>query len=191
MKMKTFVLSTLLVAATLPVAAQTTEPLTAAPPVAVEEKTPFIQRMFFGGGIGAAFGTVDYVSISPLVGFHVVPRLDLGIQPFYSWTKDGRYSPSVSTTDYGAGVFARVPIYRGLFAEADYQYASYEYAAAGGGSTRDAQDAVLAGAGYTLGAGRNVGIYFLALYDFTYNANDLYHAYDSPVRFQIGVSVGF
>ena len=189
--MKTLALATLFVAATFPVAAHTTEPPTGAPPAAVAEKTPFIKRMFFGGGVGAAFGTVDYISISPLVGFHVVPRLDLGIQPFYSWTKDGRYSPSVSTTDYGAGIFARVPIYRGLFGEADYQYASYEYQTGNGGTTRDAQNAVLAGAGYTFGAGQNVGVYFLALYDFTYNANDLYRAYDSPVRLQIGVSVGF
>jgi hypothetical protein len=147
--------------------------------------------MFFGGGVGAAFGTVDYVAVSPLVGFHVVPRLDVGIQPFYSWTKDGRYSPSVSTTNYGASVFARVPIFRGLFAEADYEYASYQYALAVGGTAREGHDAVLAGAGYSFGAGRNVGVYFLALYDFMYNSDQVYLPYDSPVRFQVGVSVGF
>jgi hypothetical protein len=196
MTLKPFTLAALIFTFALPAMAQTPPvdpeaPPTAAPPAAVEEKPPFKKRIFIGGGVAAGFGTIEYVSLAPMVGFHVVPRLDLGIQPYYSWTHDGRYSPSVSTSDYGCSLFARVPIFRGLFAEADYQYTNYEYPDAFGGTTRSTHNGFLAGAGYSIPAGRNVGFYASALYDFAYDGNDPYRPYDSPVRFQVGVSVGF
>ena len=187
--MKALALSAMLFAAVLPVLAQTPEPPAPPPPPRAEPKAPFRQSVFVGGGVAAGFGTVDFVELSPLVGFHVVPRFDLGFQPFYRWMNDDRSSPSVSTTDYGAGVFARVRIVQGLFGEVDYQYSSYEYANGNGGTTRATHNAYLAGAGYTVPVGHNVGFYTSALYDFTYN--DLDSPYDSPVRFQVGVSVGF
>jgi hypothetical protein len=175
----------------LPASAQTADPETPPPEQEKEPAPPMKERWFFGGGVGAAFGSVDYLEIAPLVGVRVVPRLDLGLQPFFRWTNDSRYSPSVETSDYGARLFARVRVVSNFFVEADYQYTNYEYLNGFGGTTRDANNAVLAGAGYVVPLGRNVGMYFSALYDFTYNNNDPYSAYDSPVQFQIGVSVGF
>ena len=152
---------------------------------------PMKDRFFFGGGVGAAFGTVDYFEIAPLIGMRVAPRVDLGLQPFYRWTNDGRYSPSVESTDYGARLFTRVRIVSSFFAEADYQYTNYEYVNSFGGTTRTANNAFLAGVGYTVPVGGSAGLFFSALYDFTYDSNDPYAPYDSPVQFQIGVSVGF
>jgi hypothetical protein len=168
----------------------TTPPATPAPP-AEKPKTPMQDRWFFGGGVGAAFGSVDYLEIAPLVGFRVVPRVDLGLQPFYRWTNDSRYSPSLETSDYGARLFARFRVVYNFFLEADYQFTSYEYPNGFGGSTRASNNAFLAGAGYSMPVGRNVGLYFSALYDFTYNNDDPYYPYDSPVQFQFGVAVGF
>ena len=194
--MKKAASAALVLAFAFPAFAQTPDPTAPAPPPPPppESATPepsVASRFFFGGGVGASFGTIDYVEVAPLVGFQVVPRFDLGLQPFYRWTDDGRYSPSVATTDYGTNIFARVRIFRGFFAEADYQYTNYEYPNSVGGTTRDTYNAFLAGGGYTVPLGRNVGMYFSALYDFTYDGNDPYRPYDSPVRFQIGASVGF
>lgn len=177
-------------ASALPAFAQTPE--STPPPEPEKEPAPPMQhRWFFGGGVGAAFGDVDYFEIAPLVGMHVVPRVDLGLQPFYRWTNDSRYAPSVESSDYGARLFARFRVVSSFFLEADYQYTNYEYVNSLGGTTRDANNAFLAGAGYVAPLGRNVGMYFSALYDFTYNNDDPYNPYDSPVQFQIGVSVGF
>ena len=77
------------------------------------------------------------------------------------------------------------------FGEADYEYTSYEYVDVAGGTARDTHNGFLAGAGYALPVADNVGIYFSALYDFTYDSNGTYSTYESPVRFQVGVSVGF
>ena len=175
---------------TTPPAQPTTPPPQPTTPPPQQEKAParpMRDRWFFGGGIGASFGTVDYVEVAPLVGMRVVPRLDLGLQPFFRWTSQ----PGLETSDYGARLFARVRVVSSFFLEADYQYTNYEYPNSLGGTTRDANNAFLAGAGYVVPLGRNVGMFFSALYDFSYNSNNSYYPYDSPVQFQVGVSVGF
>lgn len=171
-----------------PTPAPTPAPAPAQPP---QQKSSWKQRLFFGGGVGASFGDVDYVEVSPLVGFHVIPRLDIGVQPFYRWTDDGRYNPSVSLSDYGAGIWARVHIFRGLFGQVGYEYTNYEYVPLGGGTTRGTYDAFLAGGGWSFPVAPHVGFYASVLYDFSYDSNDPFRAYDSPVRFQVGVSAGF
>lgn len=166
-------------------------PASPPPPPPAKETSPVLQRFFFGGGIGASFGDVDYVEVAPMVGFKVVPRFDIGLQPFYRWADDSRNSTSVSTSDYGATLFARVRVVAGFFVEGDYQYTNYEYPIAGGGTTRSTYDSFLAGAGYAFPLGGHVGLYASALYDFGYDGNDITRPYDSPVRYQVGVSVGF
>jgi hypothetical protein len=198
------VLAVLSILIALPLFAQTPEtpapepaptpapaPATPPPPPPAKQKSPVLHRFFFGGGVGAAFGEIDYIEVAPMVGFKVLPRFDVGLQPFYRWADDSRYSPSVSTTDYGATLFARVRVVAGFFVEADYQYTNYEYPHAGGGTTRASYDSFLAGAGYAFPMGSHVAFYTSALYDFSYDSNDVNRAYDSPVRLQVGVSVGF
>jgi len=161
------------------------------PPLAEKPHSSMASRFFFGGGVGASFGTVDYVEVSPMVGFRVVPRFDVGFQPFYRWSDDGRYSPSIETSDYGASVFARFRIIAGFFAETDYQVTSFEFPNGTGGTDRDTYDAFLLGGGYFFGFGNHVGFYTSVLYDLSYDDNDPFIPYDSPVRVQVGVSVGF
>lgn len=161
------------------------------PPPPQPEAKPAMQRWYFGGGVGVGFGTVDYVEISPLIGYRAFRHLEVGLQPFYQWTDDGRYSPSVSTSDYGARLFTRVPIWRGVFAEADYEYTNYEYPTSPTSTARNSNNAFLVGGGYTFGVGGKVGMYASALYDVTYDDNDPFRPYDSAWRYQVGVSVGF
>lgn len=171
--------------------AQVPEPAPAPP--AEEEKPSVKDKLFVGGGVGLSFGTVDYVSISPLVGFHVAPRFDLAIQPFYSYTKDSRYDPEFSATNYGADLLGRVRIVQNFFAEARVEWISYEYLDSLNQTNRQSDTYPMAGLGYTIGAGR-AGISFSALYNFGYDNNSPYGAYgpyDSPVIYQVGVSVGF
>jgi hypothetical protein len=188
---KTLAVAALVLAFALPASAQAPEPAEPPAEAPAHPKPPVRDRFFFGGGIGATFGTVDYVEVAPLIGVRVVPRFDVGFQPFYRWTNDSRYSPQVSTTDYGARLFGRVIIVKNFFAEVDYQYTNYEYANGFGGTTRAANNAFLAGGGYSVPIGHNAGMYFSALYDFSYDDNNVYYPYDSPVQLQFGFSVGF
>src|SRR5262245_12900920 len=109
--MRRLLLSSILVSATLSAWAQTppqpTPPPTTpapAPTPAPEEAPPppkhsGADKWFVGGGVGATFGTVDTISVAPLVGYHVVPRFDIGAQLFYQWVDDSRYSPDLKTSD--------------------------------------------------------------------------------------------
>jgi len=173
--------------------AQVPEPVPPTTPAPEKERSSIKDKLFVGGSVGLSFGTVDYVSIAPLVGFHLAPRFDLAIQPFYSYTKDNRYSPEFSASNYGADVLGRVRIVQSFFAEARVEWISYEYLDTFSQSRRQSDTYPMAGLGYTVGAGR-AGISFSALYNFGYDNNSLYGAYgpyDSPVIYQVGVSVGF
>jgi opacity protein-like surface antigen len=181
--MKRLALAAFAFAAVLPAMAQSSEPV---PP----PKHSMKDRWFVGGSFGASFGTVDSISVSPLVGFHVTPRFDVGLQLFYRWIDDGRYSPSITTNDYGTTLFARARVVANFFLEADIQFTSYEYPT-GTGTARSNYNTFLAGAGYAFPLGHNASFYVSALYDFRYDANAAYVPYDSPWVIQIGAAVGF
>jgi hypothetical protein len=184
--MKRLALAALALAAVIPAMAQSPEP---PPPQAPTHSMK--DRWFVGGGLGASFGTVDSIALAPMIGLHVVPRFDVGTQLYYRWVKDGRYSPSVSTNDYGVTLFARARVVAQLFLEADYQYTNYEYLTAPGSTSRATYNSFLAGAGYAIPLGHGASFYMSALYDFGYDANDPYLPYDSPWHVSIGAMVGF
>ncbi len=150
-------------------------------------------RLFYGGYVGLAFGTVRYVEFSPLVGYRFTEDLGAGIGVFYRYRDDRRYDPSVSASDYGGNVFLRYHIGSGVFAQAEYDSTSYEYLANSltGATARETYNGVLAGFGYSAAVGRGAGAYFVVLYDFNYQANNLHNPYSSPVQYRFGVSVGF
>jgi long-subunit fatty acid transport protein len=167
------------------------EPRPQAQAEAQSPSAPSSSRWFFGGGIGASFGDVDYVEIAPLIGYRVNPRISTGVGVFWRYRDDGRYSPSVNTNDYGGSVFAEALVARPIFVHAEYEYVNYEYPSASGGTVRDSASNFYLGAGVFQPLGGNVGFYASALYNLSYDANDLSSPYDSPWAYRFGVSVGF
>jgi hypothetical protein len=184
--MKRVALAAVAFAVALPVLAQTPE----APPPPPEPKHSTKGKWFVGGSFGASFGTVESVTISPLIGYRVVPRVEIGTQLYYRWAKDGRYSPSVSTNDYGATLFTRVRVIAQFFLEGDLQYTNYQYFT-GTDTFRDTYTTFLAGGGYAVPLGHNASFYVSALYDFGYDSNDPYRPYGTPWRVSVGAAVGF
>lgn len=177
-------LAALAVAATLPAVAQSPD----APPP--QQPHSMKGRWFAGGSFGASFGTVDSIWVSPMIGLHVTKRVDVGLQLFYRWIDDGRYSPDITTNDYGTTLFVRGRVIQNFFLEGDVQFTSYEYPT-GTGTTRANYNSFLAGAGYSVPLGHGASFYVSALYDFGYDANDPYLPYDNPWRVSIGAAVGF
>ncbi len=154
-------------------------------------RSPWKDKMYFGGGIGASFGDVDYVELAPLVGFRLHPRVNAGVGLLYRWRSDSRYDGGIDTTDYGGNLFAQFGVAGPVFLQAEYEYVSYEYPTSSGSTLRDGQGAALAGAGFSQRISGNAGFYASALYNFSYDSNDLYSAYDSPWVYRVGVTVGF
>ena len=169
------------------VGAQAAEPAATSPKAVHPAWT---KKLFFGGGIGLTFGSASSVYIAPLVGYHVIPRVDVGIQPFYRYADYDLYGTKTKTHDYGTDLFARVHLVARVFAEGRYEWISHEYVQSGTATARRSDSLWMAGAGYSVAAGP-ASIYVSALYTFSYDENDPYRAYDSPWIVQAGVVVGF
>jgi hypothetical protein len=183
----------LLLALALPAAAQEAPP---PPPPAPSQPAPpppapAGHRVFYGGGFGVSFGTVEYVEVTPMIGFKVTPITHLGVSLLYRYRKDDRYDPSISTSDYGGNFFVRVFPYRGLFLEGNYEYVDYEYVFSDGSTARQGDSNVLAGAGFSQPMGDHGAFYASALYNFSYDSSDPFEPYDSPWVFRVGVGFGF
>jgi hypothetical protein len=203
--MKKNVLIAILLAIAIPCIAQvpapqptpvpTPEPTTQPPDMPAWEPEPTTatgqpgmrDRLYFGGGIGLSFGTVDYVEIAPMVGFRVTPDFNLGLGVFYRYRNDGRYEEDVSTNDWGANLFAQYQVVPQLFLHGEAEYVSYEYIMANLDTTRESDTSVLAGLGYGWPVGGS-SVYFLALYNFSYDEDSLTNPYDSPWVFRVGVT---
>ena len=148
-------------------------------------------RLWFGGGVGLSFGTVDWVEIAPLVGYSVTERLSFGGGVLYRYREDGRLPDSPSTNDYGANVFARYRVGPWLFAHGEYEHLSYEFVLPDLSKDRDEFDSFLAGPGVYRPIGNRTSFYALGLYNFSYDDDDLSSPYDDEWVFRVGVSVGF
>ena len=148
-------------------------------------------NVFYGGGIGLSFGAIDYIEVAPMIGVQVTDQFSTGINLLYRYRNDSRYRPSVTTNDYGGGVFARYHVLPNLFAHTEYEYLNYEYYDFGGRKSSDSFSSFLAGGGYTQPIGPNAALHTTVLYNFSYSSSDIYRPYDSPWVIRIGVSAGF
>lgn len=194
--MRRWILATVVALCPLVAMAQT-EPVVPSPPppppppapAPAPSKPPMRDRVFFGGGVGLSFGTVDYVEVSPLVGFRVHPKVDVGLSLTYRWRNDSRYD--ISTSDYGGTLFGRYRVVRSFFLEADWEYLDWEYIRSDLSKDRTSTSSFLAGGGYYLPLGGRASMAFSALYNFSYDKNDPFEPYGDPWVVRIGVGVGF
>jgi hypothetical protein len=155
-------------------------------PAPAPKPSPF----FFGGGVGLGFGDVDWVSVEPLFGYRINPRVVVGTSLIYQWQNDDRYGPSVSTTNYGARAFVQFYPVPNFFLQAEYEYLNYEYVLSDFSTLRSNQSSYLAGAGISQPMGDRAFFFVSALYNFSYQDDPTY-AYSSPWVYSAGVGVGF
>jgi len=68
---------------------------------------PLRERMFFGGSLGLQFGTYTNISVTPIVGLWVRPRIAIAAGPHYAYYKDPYYETSM----YGGNAYVQfVPV---------------------------------------------------------------------------------
>jgi hypothetical protein len=161
----------------------------------MDEKAAWKERIFTGGGLGASFGSnVDFISVSPLVGYKITPKLASGISFTYRYTNYKYINPKVSTSDYGISPFVRFNVYQNFFLHTEYEYLNYEFPVSAAESLRKDFSSFLAGGGFFQPIGRNAGFFALALYNFSYrspSSNTDFQPYDSPLILRAGITAGF
>lgn len=142
----------------------------------------------FGGSFGFGFGDVIFVAVSPTATYVVSPRVHVGADLTFRYTDDRRYSPSTSSTDYGAGAFVRAFVIDRVFAEVAYEYLSYEPYVRSGGQTRQGASSLLVGGGYAQPLGGRTALTLEALYNLTFDSSG---PYARPLTLRFGVVTSF
>jgi hypothetical protein len=140
--------------------------------------------------MGFGFGDVEWVDISPMVGIKILPRLSTGIGLTYRHSKDSRYDPDLTTSDFGGNVFAQFTVMQNFFAMVEYEYLNYDYLASDLEQTSSSFNSVFVGGGVFQPLGGHASLVFSALYNLSYSADEV-SPYGSPWVYSAGVSVGF
>lgn len=148
-------------------------------------KERFIDRLFTGGNLGAQFGTITFVDVSPLVGYRITDKISAGVGATYQYYhyKDKYYD--FETNVYGGRVFGRYLFTDFLFGHAEYEYLNLE--AFDFKRRRVDVGSLLAGGGYIQRIGKNSAIIAMILYNFT---ESVYTPYSNPI-IRVGFNVGF
>lgn len=157
----------------------------------IDENSGFRDRIFTGGNFGLSFGNITYIEIAPLVGYRITNELSAGGGFSYRYRKDKRFTPDLTTSDYGINLFGRYNIFEPFYATLEYEFLSFEIPFAGG---RDNFNSFLAGGGVSQPMGRNAALNFSVLYNLSYEnpvPGDPPGPYDSPWIVRGGVSIGF
>jgi hypothetical protein len=156
-----------------------------------EPKTPFKDRIFFGGNLGLQFGNLTYIDVSPLVGYKITDKLHAGIGATYIYYKYKDAYLKYETSIYGGRVFGRYYIMDNLFTHAEYEMLNLEVPETVTGGNyelvRDNISSVLVGGGYAQEIGANASLVLMLLWNLT---EEQYSPYQNPI-IRIGINAGF
>ncbi|MEM8896223.1 MAG: hypothetical protein AAGC88_16715 [Bacteroidota bacterium] len=172
----------LLLAAHISVAQYSEQPIT--------QESSWTDRVFTGGGLGFGFGDVDWVNVSPVIGYRVTDRLAGGMSLTYRYSNYKRVTPALKTNDYGGSLFARYLVRAPIFLQMEYEYLNFEFPILAGETQRLDFNSFLGGGGIAQPVGRNAAFIITAMYNFSY-ANSAESPYASPWIIRGGITVGF
>lgn len=156
------------------------------------EKPSAFDRMYFGGGLGATFGDITSVWVSPLVGYMITNSLSAGIGITYQYYSDSRFD--YQTNSYGGRLFARQNlsfIKLPLFLYAEYETMNFEVFEPRPPDdfvlTRDWIPSLFFGGGFFQPFGRRGGFFITAMYNVIYD--EARSPYNSPWVFRVGFTL--
>jgi len=158
------------------------------------DKPAFKDKLFFGGGLGLSFGDVTYISIAPVIGYKVTPKLSTGVRLTYQYRRYKNVYPPYDifeSHDFGIGAFGSYMIFGPIFLQVEYEYLSYEYFTVTDTKVRQGFDSFMAGGGIMQPIGRNAGLFLTVLYNFSYKNDNSIQPYGSPLILRAGVTAGF
>lgn len=98
-------------------------------------ETRFIDKLFFGGGLGLQFGTLTLIDVSPIIGYRVTEKFETGLGFTYKYYRYKDYYIDYSTgigydlksNIIGGSVFARYHIFENVFAHVEFERLHYRY----------------------------------------------------------------
>jgi hypothetical protein len=85
-----------------------------------KEKRPFVKRLFWAGNIGAWIGNPTFVDLSPMVGYNVTDKFQIGVGAIYNFYSYKYNNYRYSVNFYGGRVFARYFVLQNVYLQAGY-----------------------------------------------------------------------
>lgn len=155
----------------------------------VEKKRRHGNKIFYGGSIGASFGSYTKLSIAPLIGYKVTPKLAAGVEILYEYVKDTRYTTDIESHNYGGSIFTRYKFIPSIYAHAEYKIMNYDLSDYPDESSRETVPFLFLGGGVSQPVGKNTWINFQVLFDVLQDDNSPYS--EGEPFYSIGVGVGF
>ena len=99
-------------------------------PKAKTNKEPFIKRLYFGGEFGLSFGSYTTLTVSPLIGYRLTPKLYTGVQFHYTWAKHTVKTitgdKSYNYHNYGFSAFLRWYAIKNLYFHIEPEFMNYQ-----------------------------------------------------------------
>ncbi len=154
-----------------------------------KQKKSVKDKLYYGGYLNLSFGSYTMIGIEPMIGYKIIPRLSVGAKIRYDYIQDKRYSETYTSSSYGASIFTRLRVFRGLYAHAEYAGYNYEYYNAFEESSRETIPFFLVGAGYNLKVGKRSSIIAQVLFDVLQNEKSPYKSWEP--FYSVGIGVGF
>lgn len=126
-----------------------------------EEDERFLDRVFFGGNLGAQFGTFTMINVAPLVGYRITNRWSVGTRVQYQYFREN--INGFDTHVFGGSAFSRFFVFDNFFAHAEYELINGLFAP--NNANRVSIPHLFVGGGYLFRFNNNFGLAFTALYE--------------------------
>jgi len=191
---KIILLSLIAISTILPDSLDTkTDSIQTIPQTQVTQPQQTASKWYYGGTLGFSFwNDYFYLTIQPMVGYKVTPKLSIGGKIGYSYIN---YSDvDIDTHNYGASLFSRFRVIPQLYLHGEFVYWSYEtlvfnQSTLSYESGRNWVPFILLGGGFVQQLGPNTSMFIEVLVDVLNDDNSPYEEWDPFVSF--GVGVGF
>lgn len=148
-------------------------------------------RWWLGGGIGIGFGDTDFFEVNGIVGYQATARFTPGLRLTYRNREVARSGSKLTTDDYGASLFARYRVWKPIYLQAEYEYLSYEFVTNDFRTERETIGSLLGGGGVSLPLSRNLSFFVTALYNFSYDPDEIRSPYSNEWIVRSGVGYSF
>jgi len=145
--------------------------------------------IYFGGTIGLSLGDYFRISIAPMIGYSVSPKISVGGRVIYEYIEDKRYTPTLTASNYGASAFARYRIIPPIYVHGELAALNYEVRTSGSTSDREWVPFLLLGGGFVKPVGRTTSVFVEVLFDVLQDSNSPYEKWNPWISF--GVASGF
>lgn len=144
-------------------------------------------RLRFGGGIGATFGNITYIDLSPTVGYMFTDNFIAGLTTRYIYYEEKYPGYKFSTNIFGGGVFSEYFILQNITLHAEYELLNMEDLRLAERNHRINVSSLLVGGGYRMMITDRSFANILLLFNVLEDENSIY---TNPI-FRINFGVAF